>query len=71
MRWEVNVREEKCIQDFAGKILRGMPWAQEDVKTSYNLLNKNNIKRQLGKPYRRWDNNNRLDLKEAGWNGVD
>jgi hypothetical protein len=28
-------------------------------------------KRPLGRPWKRWDDNTRMDLREAGWEGVD
>jgi hypothetical protein len=30
-----------------------------------------NLKRPLGRPRRRWDDNIRMDLSEIGWEGVD
>jgi hypothetical protein len=28
-------------------------------------------KRPLGRPTRRWENNNKTDLRETGWGGMD
>jgi hypothetical protein len=35
------------------------------------LMGKSERKRPLGKPRRRWVNNNKMVLKEIGWSGMD
>jgi hypothetical protein len=34
-------------------------------------LGKPEIKRPIGRPRRRWEDNLRIDLKELGWGGMD
>jgi len=35
------------------------------------LVGKPEGKSPLGRPGRRWENNNKIDLQEAGWGGVE
>jgi hypothetical protein len=35
------------------------------------LVGKPEVKRALGRPRRRWENNIRMDLREIGWGGMD
>jgi hypothetical protein len=35
------------------------------------LVEKPEGKRPLGRPRRRWVDNNKIDLRETGWNGTD
>jgi hypothetical protein len=43
-----------------------------DKSNAYRILvEKPEVKRPLGKPRRRWENNIKLDLREIGWDGMD
>jgi hypothetical protein len=43
-----------------------------DIRIAYNVLvGKLEWKRPLGRPSHRWEGNIRMDLREAGWEGVD
>jgi DNA-binding transcriptional regulator GbsR (MarR family) len=35
------------------------------------LVGKPEIKRQFGRPRRRWEDNIKMDLQEVGWGGMD
>jgi hypothetical protein len=35
------------------------------------LVGKPEVKRPLGRPRRRWEDNNKVDLREIGWGGMD
>jgi hypothetical protein len=35
------------------------------------LVGKPEGRRPLGRPWRRWENNNKMDLREVGWGGMD
>jgi hypothetical protein len=37
----------------------------------YNLIGKPEGKRPLGRPRRRWEDNNTTDVGEIGWGGMD
>jgi hypothetical protein len=56
---------------------RRMRWAEPcstngEKKNVYRLLvGKSEGKRPLGRPRRRWVDNNRMDLGEVGWGDVD
>jgi hypothetical protein len=43
----------------------------EERKVCKVLVGKPEIKRPLGRPRRRWEDGNRMDLKETGLRGVD
>jgi hypothetical protein len=43
-----------------------------ETKNAYRILvGKPEGKRPLGKPRRRWVDNNKMDLREIGWGGMD
>jgi hypothetical protein len=43
-----------------------------DNRYAYNILvGKSEAKRPLGRHRRGWEDNNRMDLTEMGWEGVD
>jgi hypothetical protein len=43
-----------------------------EKRNAYRILvRKPQGKRPLGRPRRRWVNNNKMDLKEIGWDGMD
>jgi hypothetical protein len=43
-----------------------------EMRNVYNILvGKPEGKRPLGRLRRRWEDNNRMDLREIGWEGVD
>jgi hypothetical protein len=43
-----------------------------EKRNAYRILVGNpEVKRTLGRPRRRWLDNNKLDLREIGWDGVD
>jgi hypothetical protein len=43
-----------------------------EMTNAYKILvGKPEGKRQLGRPRCRWEDNNRTDLRESGWEGVD
>jgi hypothetical protein len=52
---------------------RRMRWVGDvtrigDIRNAYKILvGKTEDKRPLGKPRRRWENNNGMDLSETGW----
>jgi hypothetical protein len=49
-------------------------WAcsTDGEKNAYRILvGKPEGNRPLGRPRRRWENNNRMDLREIGWGGMD
>jgi hypothetical protein len=56
---------------------RRMRWAGhvariEEKRNAYRILvGKPEGKRPLGRPRRRWVDNIKMDLREAGWDGVD
>jgi hypothetical protein len=58
-------------------ISRRMRWAGRvtrmgEVRNAYNILvRKPEGRRPLGRPWRRWEDNIRLDLRITGWEGVD
>jgi hypothetical protein len=44
----------------------------EKKRNAYRiLLRKSEGKRSLGKPRRKWVDNNKMDHREIGWNGMD
>jgi hypothetical protein len=43
----------------------------EKINAYRILVEKPEGKRPLGRPRRRWAENNKMDLREIGWNGVD
>jgi hypothetical protein len=44
----------------------------EEKRNAYRILvGKPEVKRQLGRPRRRWVDNIKMDLREIGWDGVD
>jgi hypothetical protein len=43
-----------------------------EKKNAYTILvGKSEVKRQLGRPRRRWVDNIKMDLREMGWYGLD
>jgi hypothetical protein len=56
---------------------RRMRWAGHaarmgEKRNAYTILvGKPEGRRQLGRPRRRWVDNNKIDLREIGWDGVD
>jgi hypothetical protein len=56
---------------------RTMGWARHvadmgEMRNAYNILvGKPEGKRPLGRPRHRWEYNNRMYLREIGWEGVD
>jgi hypothetical protein len=43
-----------------------------EKRNAYRILvGKPEGKRPLGRPRRRWEDNNRMDLREIGWGGID
>jgi hypothetical protein len=43
-----------------------------EMRKAYkSMAGKTEEKRPLGRPRRRWENNNKLDYTEIGWEGVD
>jgi hypothetical protein len=52
--------------------MSGVCSTTEEKKNAYRLLMGNpERKTPLGRPRRRWVDNNRMDLVEVGWGGVD
>jgi hypothetical protein len=44
----------------------------EEKRNAYRILvGKPKGKRPLGRPRPRWEDNNRMDLREIGWSGTD
>jgi len=41
-----------------------------DIYVYIILFGKSERKRQLGRPWRRWEDNIRMDLREIGWDVV-
>jgi hypothetical protein len=56
---------------------RRMRWAEHvarkgEIRNAYRILvGKPEGMRPLGRPRRRWVNNNKMDLREFGWDGID
>jgi hypothetical protein len=42
-----------------------------DEEGTYNLVQKPERKRELGRPRQRWVDNIKMDLIEIGWSGMD
>lgn len=66
--WDLSYRNDKVKQIIRAEYIARI---EEERNACGALLGKSEVKKSLGRPRRRWENNITMDLRETGWDDME